>query len=77
MPGDTITVHAGVYRERVAPPRGGTSDAKRIVYQAASGENVVITWRRRGEGWTKGTRRHVEGVAIPNHFFGASILTAM
>ena len=25
-PGDTITVHAGVYRERVNPPRGGTSE---------------------------------------------------
>ena len=23
QPGDTITVHAGVYRERVNPPRGG------------------------------------------------------
>ena len=25
QPGDTITVHAGVYRERIDPPRGGTS----------------------------------------------------
>ena len=32
QPGDTVTVHAGVYRERVNPPRGGESDAKRIVY---------------------------------------------
>ncbi|MEI6606096.1 MAG: DUF1565 domain-containing protein, partial [Verrucomicrobiota bacterium] len=24
--GDVITVHAGVYRERVIPPRGGQSD---------------------------------------------------
>jgi len=23
QPGDTITVHAGVYRERITPPRGG------------------------------------------------------
>ncbi len=41
-PGDVITVHEGVYRERVAPPRGGISDAKRIVYQAAPGEKVEI-----------------------------------
>lgn len=26
QPGDVITVHAGVYRERINPPRGGTSD---------------------------------------------------
>ena len=43
QPGDTVTVHAGVYRERVNPPRGGESDAKRIVYQAAAGQKVVIT----------------------------------
>jgi hypothetical protein len=40
QPGDTITVHAGVYRERINPPRGGQSDTKRIVYQAAPGEKV-------------------------------------
>jgi len=32
QPGDVITVHAGVYRERVSPPRGGESDGKRIVF---------------------------------------------
>ena len=32
QPGDTVTVHAGTYRERIDPPRGGTSDANRIVY---------------------------------------------
>ena len=40
QPGDTITVHEGVYRERVNPPRGGQSDAQRIVYRAAPGERV-------------------------------------
>ena len=42
QPGDVITVHAGTYRERVTPPRGGESDARRIVYQAAPGEAVVL-----------------------------------
>lgn len=36
--GDTITVHEGIYRERINPPRGGTSDDKRIVYRAAAVE---------------------------------------
>jgi hypothetical protein len=40
QPGDTITVHEGIYRERVNPPRGGASDRKRIVYQAAHDETV-------------------------------------
>src|ERR1017187_5795030 len=37
QPGDVITVHQGTYRERVNPPRGGLSDARRITYQAAKG----------------------------------------
>ena len=28
QPGDVITVHEGVYRERINPPRGGASDAE-------------------------------------------------
>ena len=42
-PGDTVVVHEGVYREWVKPPRGGLSDQRRITYQAADGENVIIT----------------------------------
>ena len=37
FPGDVITVHAGVYREWVNPPRGGDCDDTRIVYRAAPG----------------------------------------
>ncbi len=69
QPGDTVTVHEGVYRERVAPPRGGESDAARIVYQAAPGENVVITGSEPVTGWTK-----IQGdtwkAAVPNALFG-------
>ena len=36
--GDTITVHEGIYRERVNPLHGGSNDLNRIVYQAAQGE---------------------------------------
>jgi hypothetical protein len=53
MPGDTITVHAGTYRERIDPPRGGASDAKRITYQAAPGGKVVITGSEPAKGWEK------------------------
>jgi len=42
QPGDIITVHEGVYRERVNPPRGGISNDKRIVYQTADGITVSI-----------------------------------
>ena len=53
QPGDVVTVHEGLYRERVNPPRGGTSDKKRIVYQAADGEKVVIKGSEIVKGWRK------------------------
>ena len=40
QPGDVITVHAGTHHESINPPRGGESDTRRIVYQAAPGEAV-------------------------------------
>ena len=42
MPGDTVLVAGGVYRERVAPARSGTEHAP-ITYMAAPGQTVVIT----------------------------------
>lgn len=51
QPGDEITVHAGTYREQVNPPRGGTSARKRITYQAAKGERVVIKGSELIKGW--------------------------
>ena len=69
QPGDFITVHAGIYRERVNPPRGGMSDRDRITYQSARGEKVTIAGSEVVKGW-----EHVGGdtwrVAIPNKFFG-------
>jgi len=69
QPGDVVTVHEGVYREQVNPPRGGESDDKRIVYRAANGEKVVIKGSELVKGWKK-----VEGdvwkVTLPNSFFG-------
>lgn len=47
MPGDTVLVHQGVYRERVAPPRGG-EEGRPITYEAVAGEDVVI---RGSERW--------------------------
>ncbi len=69
QPGDTITVHEGVYRERVNPPRGGESDAKRIVYQAAPDARVEIKGSEIVTGWVK-QREDVWKVTLPNAFFG-------
>lgn len=69
MPGDVVTVHEGVYREWVKPRFKGLSNKRRITYQAAEGEKVVIKGSERITSW-----RNVDGnvwkVTIPNSFFG-------
>ena len=68
-PGDVITVHEGTYRERINPPRGGESDTKRIVYQAAHSEKVIIKGSEVIKGWQK-VQNDTWKVIIPNSFFG-------
>lgn len=70
QPGDVITVHEGIYRERVNPPRGGKSDKKRITYQAASGEKVEIEGSEVVTNWEK-VQDDTWKVTLPNRFFGA------
>lgn len=67
-PGDIITVHAGTYRERVAPPRGGTSRECPIVYQAAEGERVELKGSEVIKGW-KRLDEKTWVVAVPNTLF--------
>jgi len=69
QPGDVITVHAGTYRERVTPPRGGLSNDRRIVYQAAEGEKVEIKGSEVVTGWEK-VSGGVWKVTLPNTCFG-------
>ena len=69
QPGDVITVHEGTYRERVTPPRGGESDARRIVYRASVNEKVEIKGSEVITGW-KLFKKDVWKVTIPNTFFG-------
>jgi alpha-L-arabinofuranosidase len=69
MPGDVITVHAGVYREQITPLRGGTSENERIVYQAAKGEKVEIKGSEIIKGWKK-LENDAWVVKIANSFFG-------
>jgi len=67
--GDVVTVHAGTYRERVTPPRGGETGQKRIVYQAATGEEVEIKGSEVVKNWVK-EQEGVWKVTLPNSFFG-------
>src|SRR5690554_3305544 len=67
--GDTVIVREGVYREWVKPVNSGLSNRRRITFQAAEGEKVVIKGSEEIKNWD-----HVEGniwkVVLPNEFFG-------
>jgi len=69
QPGDTVTVHAGTYREWVKPVRGGTGEEKRITYRAAPGEKVIVKGSERITSWVK-EGDGVWKVELPNRFFG-------
>ena len=69
QPRDTVTVHAGTYREWVKPIRGGTDDSKRITYRAAPGEEVFIKGSERITSWAR-EAGGVWKVELPNSFFG-------
>ncbi len=45
----SVVVHAGVYRECVVPRRGGTGPDSMIAYEAAPGEEVIVSG---AEPWT-------------------------
>ncbi len=70
QPGDTVLVHGGEYREWVRPRRGGLSDARRITYQAAPDEHVVIKGSERVTGWER-EQGSVWRASVPNTLFGA------
>ncbi|HLO79882.1 MAG TPA: right-handed parallel beta-helix repeat-containing protein, partial [Chitinophagaceae bacterium] len=67
--GDTITVHAGTYREWINPEHGGKSDAQRILYRAAPGEKVEIKGSEIISGWKK-AQQGIWKLKLPNSFFG-------
>ncbi len=67
-PGDVVIVHQGVYREKVVPSRGGTSNEKRIVYTAAPGEKVVIKGSEVVKGW-KRFHGNTWRIVLPGSFF--------
>jgi Right handed beta helix region/Protein of unknown function (DUF1565) len=70
MPGDTVVVHSGEYREWVQPRRGGLSERRRITYTAAPGEQVVIKGSEQVTGWDQ-VSGNVWTVAVPNTLFGS------
>lgn len=70
MPGDTVLVHAGTYREWVRPTRGGRSEHRRITYAAAPGEQPVIKGSEHVTAWDE-YAEDLWCTHIPASMFGA------
>ncbi len=67
LPGDTVLVQPGIYREWVDPKNGGTPGA-RITYRSTVPLGAVITGAEPVRGW-KDEGGGVWSVRIPNSFF--------
>jgi len=67
--GDTVIVHQGEYREWVKPVNTGLSNTRRITYQAAEGEKVIIKGSERIQEWEK-FEGSIWKIVLPNKFFG-------
>ena len=62
MPGDTVLIGEGVYREWVDPQNGGLGNNQRITYLAAKGERPVISGAEIIGGWKRGKGKCLERV---------------
>ena len=69
-PGDVVVIRGGVYRERVLAKTSGTAQAP-IRFEAAAGENVVLSGADRLTGWRKAdAARPIYSAAWPHKFIG-------
>ena len=70
LPGDVVTIHSGIYRERILVKTSGTAQAP-IRFTAAVGEQVVVTGADRLADWRKvDAQRPVYAADWPHRFIG-------
>ncbi|MDO5660720.1 MAG: hypothetical protein Q4G17_07080, partial [Staphylococcus xylosus] len=51
QPGDSIIVHEGIYREEITHINTGLSESRRISFEAAKDEQVIIKGSEEITGW--------------------------
>jgi len=68
--GDTVTVHAGTYREWVNPRNAGMNKGSRILYRAAQGEEVWIKGSEEVKNWKREKGTNVWKAVVSNSIFG-------
>jgi hypothetical protein len=71
-PGDTVVIHGGIYRETVTVEKSGTAE-KPIRFQAALGENVILTGADEIREWRKEPGgENIFSAPWPHRFIGWS-----
>jgi hypothetical protein len=69
---DTVTVHAGTYREWVSPFNSGLNKYSHIIYRAAEGEEVWIKGSEQVKTWKKEKgSSSIWKAVVPNSIFGS------
>ena len=69
LPGDTVLIAGGIYREWVSPANGGLSDDNRITYAALPGQTPVVSGAEELTGWQP-VQPNVWTTSVDNAFFG-------
>ncbi len=69
MPGDTVVIGGGIYREWVKPQNGGLGNNQRITYIAAEKEEPIISGAEIIAGWTP-FKKGVWRAEVSNELFG-------
>lgn len=69
LPGDTVLIGGGIYREWVSPANGGLSDDNRITYAALPGQTPVVSGAEELTGWQP-VQPNVWTTSVDNAFFG-------
>ena len=63
-PGERVVIAAGIYRERVAPARGGSGPDRMISYEAAPEAEVILSGSRElSAAWKPSERNGLRGAA--------------
>lgn len=68
QPGDSIIVHEGIYREEITHINTGLSESRRISFEAAKDEQVIIKGSEEITGWQQ-TDGSIWKVEIDNKIF--------
>lgn len=68
LPGDTVIVHEGVYREAIKHINSGSSEKRRITFKAADNEKVTIKGSEIINNW-KHVEQNIWKVDINNQYF--------